>query len=293
MGNYKIVTDATCDIDYSLLKNEDLEIIDMNLEIGGNQYSFGPNGNINIENFYALQRNGNYASTSQINPNTYHKIFKKYLKEGLDIIYLCFSSGMSGTIQSANIAKMELEDEFEGKNIIIVDTLCASVGQGLLIFESLKKQKEGLSIIELEQWVLENRLKVCHWFSVDVFDHLQHGGRVSGTQAIVGGLLQIKPILYVDEEGKLIVTDKPRGQKKAIKTLINNMKETYDPSISNTIFIGHGDDIEKANALKEVILENFEDVEIYTNYIGPIIGSHTGPGMLALIFWGNTRHKTN
>ena len=290
MKNYQIFTDATADISSYMLENLPLlQIIPMNLEIGGNEFTYGPNGNISCEEFYNLQRNGNFATTSQINSLTYLEHFEPFLKQETDILYICFSSGMSGTYQAAHIAIEELKTLYPNRKIICVDSLCASIGEGFLVHEALKKQAEGLTLEELEKWLLENRLKVCHWFTVDVFEHLKHGGRVSAVSAAIGTTLQIKPLLLVNNDGKLQVSAKPRGRKKAIAMQIEKLENSWLPELGNSVFIGHGDNLEAAEQLKDMISEKFPNADIKISEIGPIIGSHTGPGMLAVIFWGNQR----
>lgn len=288
--SYQIFTDATADHN-SLMFSDGLpiEIIPMRVEIGGREFIYGPQGNISVEEFYDLQKQGNYAITSQINPMEYIQAFELYLEQGKDILYLCFSSGLSGTYQTACFCAKELDKKYPKQKIICIDTLCASVGQGFLIKEALQKQKEGLSINELATWVMEHRLEICHWFTVDKFDYLRHGGRVSATAAAVGTKLQIKPLLHVDNEGRLVVAQKPHGRKQAMKALISHMKDGWNPEISKNVVIGHGSCLDRAKQLQEEVLFNFPDAKIDIADIGPIIGAHTGPGMLALIYWGNNR----
>ena len=205
MKEYQIFTDATSDL------NEDLEtvkIIPMNVEIGDKEYVYGPQGNISCSEFYGLQKQGKYASTSQINVLEYEKYFEEALKEGKDVLYISFSSGMSGTYQTACLCKNELEESYPDNRIICIDSLCAAIGEGLLIKEVDKKKREGMSMDELVDWVENNKMHLCHWFTVDNFDHLKHGGRVSAVAATLGKTLNIKPLLRVDEEGKLRVVKK-------------------------------------------------------------------------------------
>ena len=166
---------------------------------------------------------------------------------------------------------------------------CAAVGEAMLVREAARKQQEGLTIEELAAWVEENRLKICHWFTVDSFDHLKHGGRVSAAAAAVGTMLQIKPLLHVDEEGKLRVAEKPRGRKQAIRTQVAHMKEGWTPEMGKLVVIGHGDCPDDVEQLRQAVLKEFPDADIRVAYIGPVIGAHTGPGMLALIYWGMNR----
>ena len=290
MDGYQIFTDATSDLAPELTAGlPSVEMIPMNVEIGGTEYSYGSPEGITAKELYRLQRAGNFATTSQINPTIYFKHFEPCLRQGTDILYLCFSSGLSGTYQSAFLAVEELQQEYPERRIICIDTLAAAVGEGFLVREAAKKQREGLSIDELASWVMEHRLEVCHWFTVDTFTHLKHGGRVSGAAAAMGTALQIKPLLHVDSEGKLQAVEKPRGRKKAVTTQIARMEQGWKPELGKSILIGHADDPEAADMLKERLLEQFPDSEICIAYIGPIIGAHTGPGALALIYWGNNR----
>ena len=286
MKEYQIFTDATSDL------NEDLEtvkIIPMNVEIGDKEYVYGPKGNISCSEFYGLQKQGKYASTSQINVLEYEKYFEEALKEGKDVLYISFSSGMSGTYQTACLCKKELEESYPDNRIICIDSLCAAVGEGLLIKEVDKKKREGMSMDELVDWVENNKMHLCHWFTVDNFDHLKHGGRVSAVAATLGNTLNIKPLLRVDEEGKLRVVKKIRGRHKAMAAQVECIIKTWSPEISKSVVIGHGDDLKAAEELKEYVENKLPDAEIYISDIGPIIGAHTGPGVMVLAFWGTGR----
>lgn len=236
---YKVFSDVTADVSEELMRGmPEVELVPMQVELGGENYIYGPDGDLTVEHFYAEQRAGKFASTSQINPMVYRECFEKTLKAGEDILYLCFSSGLSSTLQSANLCAQELREEYPERKLIVVDTLCAAVGEAMLVREAARKQQEGLTIEELAAWVEENRLKICHWFTVDSFDHLKHGGRVSAAAAAVGTMLQIKPLLHVDEEGKLRVAEKPRGRKQAIRTQVAHMKEGWTPEMGKLVVIG-------------------------------------------------------
>lgn len=287
---YKIFTDATADLSISMLDGlPSVEIIPMEVEIGGTSYTYGPNGNLSTSRFYQLQREGSFANTSQINPLVYRKTFKSALRNGLDVLYLCFSSGMSSTINNAQMVIGELRDEYPQRRIVCIDSLCASVGEGFLVREAARMQANGFSMEELAKWIGQRRLQVCHWFTVDIFDHLKHGGRVSASSAAVGTVLQIKPMLHVDEEGKLAVMAKPRGRKRAMQMQMHQLEQGWTPELGNLIVIGHGDCFDRASELREKVLARFSDADVHIADIGPIIGAHTGPGMLALIYWGNNR----
>lgn len=288
--NYQLFTDATADLtDVPMGGLPHVEIIPMQVEIGGQDYVYGPGGTITVDEFYALQKAGNFATTSQINPDVYFRHFEPCLQAGKDMIYLCFSSGLSATIQSAALCIQDLRQKYPERKIVCIDTLCASLGEGFFVREAARKQSEGLSFDEMVRWAEENRLKVCHWFTVDMFEHLRHGGRVSATAAVVGTMLQIKPLLHVDEEGKLEVVGKPRGRKKAIEMQISKLEQGWMPELGNLIIIGHGACPEGAELLRGEVAGRFPDAEVYTMDIGPIIGAHTGPGMLAILYWGSTR----
>ncbi len=288
--DYKIFTDATADFCPSMLEGlPRIEVIPMEVLVGDDSFLYGPVSTLNVKEFYAMQRGGKFAATSQITPTTYRKSFEPALKAGYDILYLGFSSGMSGCFNNARLCMNDLREAYPERKLICIDTLCASVGESFLVCEAARKQYEGLTIDELAAWVDAQKLNVCHWFTVDIFDHLKHGGRVSAVSAAVGGMLNIKPMLHVDNSGKLGVVQKPRGRRQAIRAQIARMKTGWQPEISPLVVIGHGDDLEAAHMLKAAVEVEFPRVEIHIAEIGPVIGAHTGPGMLALIYWGSNR----
>lgn len=243
MADYQIFADATADLCPALLEGlPQIQVIPMDIEIGGQWYLYGPGGNLNIRTFYDLQRAGSFANTSQIPPGVFFPWFEPVLQAGQDLIYFPLTTGLSGTFQSAQMCIEDLREQYPERTILCVDTYCASVGQGFLLREAVRKKAEGYSIRELAAWVQENSLKVCHWFTVDVFDHLRHGGRVSGATAVLGTALHIKPMLHVNEAGRLEV-------------------------------VGHGDGPEAAAALQETVLAAHPDAEII---IAPSVPS-SGP----------------
>ena len=285
---YQIITDATADLNDELLAGlPEVRIIPMNVEVGGREYLYGPGGNIECGEFYAFLRNGEFASTSQINPEVYREHFEAILKEGKNVLYLCFTSGLSGTIQSANIAISQLQEEYPDRTILCLNTLCAAVGEGLLVMEAARKQMEGMDIHALYRWLEEHRLNLCHWVTVDTFDHLKHGGRVSATSAAMGTILGIKPLIHMDENGKLEAVGKPRGKKKALEALIASMEKGWLPQISRQVIIGHGDSLDVAKELRDMVAARFPEAEIYIASIGPVIGAHAGPGVMTVFFWGD------
>lgn len=287
---YRIFTDATADLNAALQSGlPQIEIIPMDVQVGEVSYTYGPQGNLMPDRFYAMLREGQFASTSQINPQVYRKSFEKALKSGYDVLYLCFTSGLSGTINTAQMCIEELKTEYPQRKIICVDTLCASVGEGLLVHEAARLQAAGLSLEELAAWVNQHRLHVCHWFTVDTFEHLKHGGRVSAASAAMGTMLNIKPLLHVDHQGKLQAMQKPHGQRQALRKLLSYLEAGWNPDLSRRIVIGHGSCPESAAALAEMVSNRFPEAQIIIADIGPVIGAHAGPGILALIYFGNNR----
>ncbi len=287
---YRIFTDATADFCPVMLKGlPRIDVIPMDVRVGDEAYVYGPGGNLSADRFYELLRAGQFASTSQINPEAYRRAFLPALAEGVDILYLGFSSGLSGTMGSARLAMEMLREEFPDRGLFAVDTLCASAGEAFIVREAARMQAQGMGIRELAAWVEENRLRVCHWFTVDGFEHLKRGGRVSAAAAAVGQMLDIKPMLHVDDEGKLRVAKKPRGRRRAIAEQIAAMRAGWTPEMGKFVVIGHGGDIQAALLLQDAVVKTFPDAETYITEIGPVIGAHTGPGMLALIYWGSNR----
>lgn len=288
--DYKIFTDATADFCSSMLQGlPRIEVIPMEVTVGDDSFLYGPGSSLSVKQFYAMQRGGKFATTSQINPVTYRNAFEPELKAGYDVLYLGFSSGMSGCFNNARLCIEELKQEYPERKLYCMDAFCASAGESFFVCEALKKQYEGMDIDHLAEWIEAQKLNVCHWFTVDTFDHLKHGGRVSATAAVVGGMLNIKPMLHLDEVGKLVVAKKPRGRRQAIRELVARMQEGWQPEISPLVVIGHGDDLDAALMLKEAVEIKLPNADIHIAEIGPIIGAHTGPGMLALIYWGNNR----
>lgn len=292
--SYQIVTDATSDLTPDLLAGlPPLAVVPMPVNIDGEPHSFGPGGDLAADSFYGILRNGSFGSTSMINPVTYMEVFEPILQRGEDLIYLCFSSGLSGTYQGALLCMEELREKYPQRKLCYVDTLSASIGEGQLILGALRQQQAGLSLDALVQWAEAHRLGVCHLFMVDTFEHLRRGGRVSAAVAVAGTALQIKPMLFVDDKGLLEVSEKPRGRKRATQRLLDQFASLYDPQVDGTVFVGHGDCPDEAQALKAAVLALHPKATVHIASVGPVIGSHTGPGILALTFFGKTRDPRN
>ncbi len=290
MRDYCIVTDSTCDLPANIVTDLGITVIPMEFQLDGTTYLNYPDGrDYDFHAFYDALRAGKASTTSQVNYQTFLDTFTPILESGRDILYLAFSSGLSGTYNGSVIAANDLMEKYPGSKVISVDTLAASVGEGLLVYTAAKKREEGLSLDELAQWVTDNRLHLCHWFTVDDLNHLKRGGRVSPAVAIIGTALGIKPVMHVDDEGHLIPVSKVRGRRKSLDALVEHMAETCDKPESQTIFIGHGDSKEDAEYVAKLVRQKFKVKNIILNYIGPVIGSHSGPGTLALFFFGTHR----
>ena len=290
MRDYCIVTDSTCDLPANIVTDLGITVIPMEFQLDGTTYLNYPDGrDYDFHAFYDALRAGKASTTSQVNYQTFLDTFTPILESGRDILYLAFSSGLSGTYNGSVIAANDLMEKYPGSKVISVDTLAASVGEGLLIYTAAKKREEGLSLDELAQWVTDNRLHLCHWFTVDDLNHLKRGGRISPAVAIIGTALGIKPVMHVDDEGHLIPVSKVRGRRKSLDALVEHMAETCDKPESQTIFIGHGDSKEDAEYVAKLVRQKFKVKNIILNYIGPVIGSHSGPGTIALFFFGTHR----
>lgn len=282
--SYILASDATFDLPMDLVTKYNIAVVPMVFNLDGEEILHYPDErNMSNEAFYQALKDGKMSTTSQINPMTYVEFFTPYLEKGEDILYVAFTSGLSGTYQSALLAKDMLLEDFPERRIEVVDSLCASAGQGFLLYLVGKKKEEGMELSELAKWTEDTRSRVAHFFTVDDLFHLNRGGRLSTAEAIMGTALKIKPIISVDAEGKLYVENKVRGNKKAQEYMISKINEMRDDS-EPMIFIGHGDAKERAEELKDKILEKTDVKDIVITKIGPIIGTHTGPGMLAVLF---------
>ncbi len=285
--NYKIITDTCCDYPTQMYKDLDLEVVSLSVLYKGVNYTDYTEQWLK-ELFDGL-RHGETASTSAVNPQGWAAVLEPVLQEGKDALIMTFTSGMSTTYQSAVIAAEELAEKYPQRKIRVVDTLCASLGQGLLVWYACQKRDAGLSLDEVADWCEENKLHLCHWVIADDLMHLKRGGRVSAATAVAGTLLQIKPVIHVNDEGKLISVGKARGRKAAIKTLCDKVGELGIAGANDTIFICHGDCLEDAQALEAMLKEKYGTKKVFIYYIGAVIGSHAGPGTMAVFFLGNHR----
>lgn len=288
MNEYIIFTDSACDIKPEQLKEWEVSYINLSFHFEDEDREYS-NDEMYISEFYNRMRSGSIAKTSAINPDTYINTFEEILNEGKDILCLAFSSGLSTTCNSARIAADELKEKYPERKIIIVDSLSASAGQGLLLYLMVQKKNSGCTIEEVADYAENIKLNICHWFSVDDLVYLKRGGRVSPTVAFVGTVLGIKPVLHVDNEGRLISVTKARGRKAALNTLIDKCGELGEDIKNGTIFISHADCKDDADYIAEQIAAKFGgSVDIITD-VGAVIGAHSGPGTIALFFVGKER----
>lgn len=292
MSDFKIITDSTADLPEEYLKQHDIDCLNLCYMIGGETYGGETGKELPWKEFYAMMRDGEMPTTAQINPEEAKEHFKACIEAGHKrLLYLAFSSGLSGTYNSGRIAAEEIKEEYPDCEIIVIDTLCASLGEGLLVYYAVKLKEEGKSMEEVAAWVEEHKLNLVHVFTVDDLNHLHRGGRVSKAVAIIGTLVSIKPVLHVDDEGHLTSVDKVRGRKKSLLQLVDNMeKQMGSYADKNDIFfISHGDALEDAEFVAEEIKKRFGIKECIINRVGPTIGAHAGPGVIALFFWGDVR----
>ena len=280
MSEYVISVNSTVDLPKEWLEERAVPVIPLKYTIDKETYD--DMSGLTSKEFFQKLREGKMAVTTQVNPEQAKEGLEKIVREGKDILHLAFSSGLSGTYNSMRIAAEE-------RKIIVIDTLCACMGEGLLLYYALKHKKEGMSVEELADWVEQNKLHVCHNVTVDDLHHLQRGGRVSKTAAVLGTMVQIKPIIHVDDEGKLQVIGKERGRKRSIQKIVDMSVERSKGWDNEIIMITHGDCPEDAEYLAKVVREKMGVENILINNIGTVIGSHTGPGVLAVFHMGGKR----
>ena len=288
MGEYVIYTDSGADISTQNLEKWGVRLCPLTFSFDGEEKVY-TGEEIPVKLFYDGMRAGGIARTSAVNIATLKDRFSTELKNGLDVFYLAFSSGLSSTYSSSCAAAKDLEEEYPGRRVVVVDSLAASAGQGLLLWLAVKKKREGLSIDELKAYCEDIRLNICHWFTVDDLVYLKRGGRISATAAIAGAVLGIKPLLHVDDEGHLINMAKIRGRKASIKAIVDKFGELKKPGADSEIFISHGDCEADAKLLADMLKERFGVKTTLITDIGPVIGAHSGPGTLALFFVGEHR----
>lgn len=287
MNDYVIITDSSCDLPAAKAKELGVHVIPLEVNLEG--IGTKMNDEIDIKEFYEFLRSKKSAKTSAVNMDRFAECFESYLKEGQDVLYIGFSSGLSATYMAGKNAAEELSEKYPERRVIAVDSLCASLGQGLIVYHAVCKKNSGATIEETAKFVEDIKLNLCHWFTVDDLFFLKRGGRVSGATAVLGTMLSIKPVMHVDDEGHLINVQKARGRGAAITALFDKMRDTAIDPESQVVYISHGDCYDDAKKLADMIEKEFGIKEILINEVGPVIGAHSGPGTLALFFLGTKR----
>lgn len=293
MSDFKIITDTTADLPMEYIKENDIGLTYLNCIIDDKTYGKDNIEELDLSRFYAMMREGKTPITSQVNPEEGKELLEEYCKTDKEILCLSFSSGLSGTYNSMRIAANEIMEEHPECRVKVIDSLCASLGEGLFIYKAVEMRKMGKSMAETAQWLEEHKLNFVHVFTVDDLFHLYRGGRVSKTSAVIGTVAGIKPILHVDDEGHLIPVSKVRGRKKSLLGLVDYMEEKQgsyaQENKEGMIFISHSDALEEAEFVRDEIKRRFGADKFCINMIGPVIGAHTGTGTVALFFMGEER----
>lgn len=287
MSDYVVTVNSTVDLPKEWLAERNVPVIPLKYTIDGETYE--DMAGLSSKEFFQKLRDGKMATTSQINPEEAREALEPFLKEGKDVLHLAFSSALSGTCNSMRIAAEELKEEYPERKIIVIDTLCACLGEGLLLYYVLKLKKEGKTIEEVEAWVEENKLHICHNVTVDDLNHLQRGGRISKTAAVLGTMVQIKPMIHVADDGSLQVVGKERGRKRSLNKIVDKAVEQSKGWEQDIVMITHGDCLEDAQYVAELVRSKMGIENILINNIGTVIGSHTGPGVVAVFCMGNKR----
>ena len=290
MSEYVLITDSSADLSQEMVQELGVTVLPLSFTIQGKTYrNYPDNREMDLPLFYDMLRAGELATTSAVNVAEYTQAVEPILQEGKDVLILAFSSGLSSTYQASVLAAGELREKYPDRKIYTVDTLCASLGQGLLVYLAAQEQRKGKSIEEVRDWAEETKLHLCHQFTVDDLHFLKRGGRISATTAVVGSMLQIKPVLHVDNEGHLINIGKARGRQASLKALVDKMEKTVTEEGRKTVFISHGDCRKDAVTVADMVRERFGTQDVRINYVGPVIGAHSGPGTLALFYLGTER----
>jgi len=289
MRDYVIMTDGNGDLPEEYAKAQGIIVLPMCFNMDGKVYGEGED--MDAKTFYSKMHEGKMPTTMALNPHHFEEAFRPVLESGKDILYISFSSGLSSSYSTGAVIAEEISGEFEGSKIIVLDSLCASMGQGLLVYLANEQKKAGKNIDEVAAWVEKYKGNICHQFTVDDLMHLHRGGRVSKTTAIIGTLINVKPVLHVDDEGHLISLNNVRGRRKALNALVDNMEKTMGSfkDQNKIVFISHGDCEEDALYVKKKVQEKFGIRDFMINMICPSIGSHSGPGTVALFFLGEQR----
>ena len=290
MRDFVIMTDRCCDLTAQMAEELNISVQPLSLLLNDQTYRNYLDGReIGFKEFYDIMRGGSLGSTSAVSVGDFEEAMRPILAEGRDLLYIGFSSGLSGTFNAGLLAVQELQEKYPERKIYAVDSLCASMGQGLLVYLANEQKKAGKSIEEVRDYAEKTVPNLCHWFTVNDLMFLKRGGRVSATTAVVGSMLSIKPVMHVDDEGKLVKVDVARGRKGSLRALLAEMEKSGIDLENQHIFISHGDCEEKVEQFAQQIRERFHVKDVTISYVGPVIGAHTGPGVVALFFLGSKR----
>jgi DegV family protein with EDD domain len=290
MRDFVILTDSSCDLPSAMAEELELEVLPLRFSLDGKDYYNWLDGReISFPDFFAKIRAGEMGTTSAVSVGASEAKMREILMQGKDLLCLSFSSGLSTTYQSAAIAAEDLRSEFRDAKIHVVDSLCASLGQGLFVYLCAQQKKAGKSIDEVFVYAENMKYHICHWFTVDDLNHLKRGGRISAATALFGTMLSIKPVMHMDNEGHLIPVSKTRGRKAALTALVDQMERLSIDPAEQTVFICHGDCYHDATLVADEVTRRFGTKDILINYVGPVIGSHTGCGVVSLFFVGKER----
>ena len=289
--DFEIVTDSSSNLVEEMIDDFGLHVLPLTFMVDGEEYqSYLKGQHTDLKQFYTMMREGKVITTSLPNLAESEALMRGLLEQGRDILYLGFSSGLSGTFEATELLMRDLAAEFPERTLLAVDTLAASGGEGLLVWHAVQRARAGAPIGEVRDWVEENKLHLAHWFTVDDLMFLFRGGRVSKTAAWAGTMLNIKPVMHVDDEGHLIPLEKVRGRKKSLNALVDHMeKSAVQPIDQQMVFLTHGDCLEEAEYVAEQVKERFGVKEVVINYVDPVIGAHSGPGTMALFFLADKR----
>ena len=290
MSGFVILTDSSADLPPELVAQMQIQVLPLGFVLADHTYyNYPDNREMDPHTFYNRLRQGDAATTNAVNIAQYTEALEPLLQAGQDVLVLAFSSGLSTTCNSFQIAAGDLAEQYPDRKIFVVDTLCASLGQGMFVYQAARLRQAGKSMEEVRDWAEQNRLNQCHWFTVNDLFFLKKGGRVSAATAVVGTMLQIKPVMHVDNEGHLIKVDTARGRKASLNALVDKVGELADNPAAQTMFISNSDCQEDAQYVADQIKARYGTEEIIINSIGPVIGAHTGPGCVALFFTGKHR----
>lgn len=290
MNDFAIITDSSCDLSAQMAEELELTVLPLSFHMGEKEYlNYLDGRDMSFENFYARLRAGEPSTTAAVNVETFAGAIEPVLQTGKDALVIAFSSGLSNTCNAAQMACAELAEKYPEQKVMCVDSLAASLGQGMLVYYAVQQKRAGKSLEEVRDWVEQNRLHLCHWFTVDDLNHLKRGGRISAATALIGSMLNIKPVLHVDDEGHLISMGKARGRKASLDALVDKMEQSAVNPQEQVVFLSHGDSQQDAEYVASEVKRRMGVKDVVINYVGPVIGSHSGPGTMALFFFGTHR----